>query len=204
MNGDTLQDRLRDERETELSRLNSSKAMYALTDGEMTDETVRTGATAELRALSAAMDAVAADGATETLREAAAALREAADSVADGGSDDATDPAADATALAAAVAESPLPTAAAAGATLTLSAESEQMVGFFVGNAAMSAADEFRDLRSTLESHRDALADAAAENAGDEGDDGDAVDAASAAVGAAYDDYVETLESMGIKPKDVC
>ncbi|MFC6725872.1 transcription antitermination protein, partial [Halobium palmae] len=79
-----------------------------------------------------------------------------------------------------------------------------QMVGFFVGDADTSTADTFRDVKDDL----DAEIDEAVETLGEvcvRDEDWDAArEAASAVLEAAYDDYVETLEGMGVEPKNVC
>jgi len=78
------------------------------------------------------------------------------------------------------------------------------MVGFFVGDADPSTAGTFRDLRDDADADRDRIV-AALDDRCDSEDDWDrATDAATAVVEATYDDYVETLESMGVKPKNVC
>ena len=47
MDGTTLVDTVTDDLETQLSRLGSSKWLYALTDGDMTGEAVRAAAAAD-------------------------------------------------------------------------------------------------------------------------------------------------------------
>jgi hypothetical protein len=79
-----------------------------------------------------------------------------------------------------------------------------QAVGFFVGDADPTTADRFRSVRSDLADARDDVA-AALEAVCETDDDWDrARSAATAVVEAAYDDYVATLESMGVEPKNVC
>ncbi|NNC25007.1 transcription antitermination protein, partial [Salinisphaera sp. USBA-960] len=56
-------------------------------------------------------------------------------------------------------------------------------------------------LKSDLNDQLDALDDAVSDLVED---DAVAREAADAVVEAAYDEYVETLESMGVKPKNVC
>ncbi len=129
MNGDDLASELRDDNETEFSRLGSSKAMYALTGGEMDGEL---------------------------------------------------------------------------GRYLVVSEYASQMVGFFVGDADPMAANDFRDLRSELDAEHDRVVDTLDSACTTDDEWATARDAAEAVVEVAYDDYVETLESMGIKPKNVC
>ena len=79
-----------------------------------------------------------------------------------------------------------------------------QVVGFFVGDADPQTASTFRDVRGRIEESRDEaleILEAVCET--DEEWDR-ALHAASATVQHAYDDYTETLESMGINPKNVC
>jgi len=78
-----------------------------------------------------------------------------------------------------------------------------QAVGFFVGQAAPGTADTFRDLRGEIES------------AVDDGTDvlvaicnGDRANLAETTavetIQAAYEEYFDTLEAMGVNPKPVC
>jgi hypothetical protein len=80
----------------------------------------------------------------------------------------------------------------------------DQTVGFFVGDADPQSAQAMRDLRADVDTEREdavALLDAVCADADDWAH---ATEAASGVVGAAYDDYVERLEAMGVKPKNVC
>ncbi|MFD1594184.1 transcription antitermination protein, partial [Haloplanus litoreus] len=92
----------------------------------------------------------------------------------------------------------------ALGHSLVTDRTAGQMVGFFVGDADPSTAGTFRDLRSAAADDRDRIVDALDSLCDDEEDWNRARRAATAVVEAAYEDYVETLESMGIKPKNVC
>jgi membrane-bound ClpP family serine protease len=78
------------------------------------------------------------------------------------------------------------------------------MVGFFVGDADPSTANQFRDLRDGVADDRDRALDALDDACTTDDDWERAAAAATTVVEAAYDDYVETLESMGVKPKNVC
>jgi hypothetical protein len=76
-----------------------------------------------------------------------------------------------------------------------------QVVSFFVNEADEGNADVARELRSgasDLGPAREALG--ALDDSGRER----ARDAAVDAVGVAYDEYAETLESMGLDPKPIC
>jgi hypothetical protein len=196
MDGTTLVDTLTDDLETQLSRLGSSKWLYALTDGEMTGEAVRTAAAADAAAAAETFDAWA-DDAFDALAASAADRRDAIDADASPADRHTYDALADI--------DGTVPRLGGAlGYLLVLDRTIGQMVGFFVGDADPSTADDFRDIRDGVDDDRahvvDALDDACATT-----DDWDrAADAATAVVEATYDDYVETLESMGIKPKNVC
>jgi hypothetical protein len=92
----------------------------------------------------------------------------------------------------------------ALGYCLVLDRTVGQMVGFFVGDADPSTANQFRDLRDGVADDRDHLLDALDDACTTDDDWERAAAAATTVVEAAYDDYVETLESMGVKPKNVC
>ena len=203
MDADSFLNDLRDDRQTELARLGSSKAVYALTGGEMDGDAVRAGIAAELHELAAALsDWDDADG------DAAATFADAAEFAAEyaGSFDGEADRDADGTVVAGALAERTGEgrPAALAAALLVLDELAGQLVGFFVGDADRRSADEFRTFRDDLDDHRDAAAallDARCEAPADwEAAREVGVDV----IGAAYDWYVETLESMGVEPKNVC
>jgi hypothetical protein len=198
MNGTTLVDTVTDDLETQLSRLGSSKWLYALTDGDMTGEAVRTAAAADAAAAAETFDSWDDDSdAFEALATSAADRRDAIDADATPADRRTDDALADLDGHVSRL-------GGALGYVLVLDRTLGQMVGFFVGDADPSTADQFRDLRTGVDEDRarvvDALDDACATD-----DDWDrATAAASAVVEAAYDDYVERLESMGVKPKNVC
>jgi rubrerythrin len=199
---------VRDENATALSRLGSSKSLYADTDGEMEAEAVlAAAATAEHHAAETyAAWADDADG------DVAAAFAATADEERDhyetvAGELDAHDPGevpaiqsylrgleGDVERLGGFV-----------GRTLAAEKSKEQVTGFFVGDADPETARLFRgmgeDLDAQLERATDRLA---AECGDDEGCWERAEDAAAGAVQAAYDEYTERLESMGVNPKPVC
>ena len=196
-----LLDTLRDDHETPLSRLGSSKALYAVTGGEMSGDAVRAAAAAEADAAADLFDWWAAD---EPNDEAAALFSDLADTARSHADTVDADPAADAPNVYDVLAEFESTDGRLGGAlarALVSLKTVEQMVGFFVGDADPKAANSFRTLKSDLQDQLDTIGEAVEELAGD-----DAVvrEAADAVVQAAYDEYVETLEGMGIKPKNVC
>lgn len=199
MDGQSFLDGVRDDHETALSRLGSSKAVYALTGGEMNGETVKAATARETAALADVLTDWTgdADGDAATLFEDVAAF---ASEHADGGAGDSVAVANGLRGHDGDVAR----VGALAGGLLVLGKLSEQLVGFFIGDADRKAADSFREFRSEVESHRDDAADLLSTLCADDDDLALAKSAADDAVEAAYDWYVETLEGMGVKPKNVC
>lgn len=217
MDARTFLDAVAADHETALSRLASSKVLYALTGGAMDDAAVY-AATAD-RA-SAAADAFAAwaadasDPEAETAFDAAAsATRSDAEAI-------------EAAAAAAGVsrpgvgADLPAPgplfeqlaalegtverAAGLAAWTLIEDGVRGQAVGFFVGRADPTAADRYRELRGPVESIQSDAIELLDEVCGDDEDWATARDTADEVVDAAYGQYVELLEGMGIKVKPVC
>lgn len=202
---DDVLDAVRDDNETALSRLGSSKALYAATGGQLgAEEVLRAAAddAAAARAVFAAWaddepDDEAADAFAAAAERAADQLETVRDELADEHEPEPEDPLADHL-------RDVDGTATRAGALLGWSAVSDetlgQVVGFFVGDADPGTASTFRDVRGETEEIRELALDLLGGI-----DDRDAAkDAADAAVQAAYDDYVKTLEGMGVDPKNVC
>jgi hypothetical protein len=207
MDGTTLVDAVTDDLETELSRLGSSKWLYALTDGEMTGDAVRAAAADDAAAAAERFESWAADADGEAAALFSALAGTAADRRAAVDAD--TDPAPDATdrRTYATLADLEDPVSRLGGAlghALVTDRTAGQMVGFFVGDADPSTADTFRGLRSDAAADRDRIVDALDAACAGDGDWDRARSAATTVVEATYEDYVETLEAMGIKPKNVC
>ena len=219
MDASDLAATLRDDHETAFSRLGSSKAMYAITNGEMDGGIVRAAAAINADAISTVTDEWSDNNISDT----------------DGHVDeiDETDPDAVFALIATDagkramdlnpdisqketvsrprlydVLESMETIASRLGGLLARSLitieQVSQMVGFFIGNADTKTANEFRDLKSMIESDRDRILTAL--NSTCESDTAweDAQNSADAVIEAAYDEYVDSLEQMGIKPKNVC
>jgi hypothetical protein len=193
MDADDLLASIRDVERTPLSRLGSSKALYAITAGEMDDDAVR-AAIADVA--HHAGDVFAGwDG------ETAAAAADLAGNVRD-------------TATADHEPDERSPTAEALAAlegqtwqlggllawTLIAGKYLEQVTGYFTGQADPRTASTFRDLGGDVEELReDVLAALSAH------DDWEAAEAAARSViEAAYDAYVAELEAQGVNPKPVC
>jgi hypothetical protein len=205
MNGDDLADRVRDDHETAFSRLGSSKALYALTGGEMEAASVRAAAATDHHAVADLLDdwAMAEHGdAAPVFADLAEETREHAESLEPDGYEPVDDP--DLYDRLAFEDETPGRVGGLVGRYLVVSEYVGQMVGFFVGDADPKTADEFRTLRSAVADERDRVIDLLGEVCESDDDWDAAGEAADAVVEAAYEDYVETLESMGVKPKNVC
>jgi hypothetical protein len=199
---------VREANKTELSRLGSSKSLYALTEGEMESDAVLTTMADDHHAAAETYAGWAedepADGAAQLFADAAERERDAYDTVA--GKLDAHEPG-DAPPqydVLAGTEGTVERLGAFVGRTLVAKQHRSQATGFFTGQADPRTASTFRELGNDLD---DRLADAVDRLGAvttDE-DDYDAAEAmASEVVGAAYDHYFETLEDLGVNPKPVC
>jgi len=203
---------VKSENSTALSRLGSSKALYAETSGELEADTV-------LRAA-----AIAEDAARETFELWAddESNETAADLFADLASEEADhyetvaakidEPprAADADELPAiqstlrGVGSTVERAGGLVGRCLVAKKSKEQYTGYFVGDADPQTASAFRDLGGDVDeqlTRATELVETVCET--DEQRDR-AASAATAAINAAYSEYTESLESMGVNPKPVC
>ncbi|MFB6164475.1 MAG: rubrerythrin family protein [Haloarculaceae archaeon] len=205
-------DDVREDANTELSRLGSSKSLYADTGGEM-DE-------AHVRAALANWFAGAADVFETWVDDSAAAQRDLFESVAELSAeqaaaiaDDADYEDADHPAIVTALQHLETPEERVGGFlgwSLVTAAKTSQAVGFFVGQADPQAADELRtvddDVDANVSRAREVLARVVEPEAGEDPDDAlaRAHEAAVDVIEAAYDEYVEELEAQGVNPKPVC
>lgn len=195
MDADAFLETVRGENKTALSRLGSSKSLYADTEGEMDAEPVLR-ATADHYGAAAAVLAEWADE-DDAFAALAAAVADQYDIVAS----DLEDHEPERPPVADALAGAEDRAGALAGWAVVTDTKTDQLVGFFVGQADPQRAQTFRDVGGAM----DAVVADAASLAVDHGEDPeDAVDAASAVIQAAYDAYTATLEGMGVNPKPVC
>ncbi|MFB6146309.1 MAG: rubrerythrin family protein [Halobacteriaceae archaeon] len=210
MDGDAFLDRIEADNRTELSRLGSSKSLYADTGGEMETEAVL-AATADAEYHARQTFARWADD--EDDDDAAAVFDDAAADEADhyeqvvATIDGDHDPAADPPPVHAYLRD--LDGAVErlggfVGRTLASDASKGQTVGFFTGQADPGTASLFRDLRADLDDQLAGALDALESVCADEADWDRAREAADGAIQAAYEAYVDRLESMGVNPKPVC
>jgi hypothetical protein len=205
MDGSSLTAAIRSESETELSRRSSSKALYAATGGEM-DAAAVAGATASDARRAAAIvadwaDDEAVEAAATLFEDCAATLAAQHERLDPDAASEPLDPMYDRLAGLDGTVER---LAGLLARTLVAHGVVGQAVGFFVGDADPATADEFRALRGELDDQRERVEATLESVVGGDEDETAALEAATAVVDAAYDWYVETLESMGVKPKNVC
>lgn len=207
MDGDTFLEDLRDDFETELSRLGSSKALYAVTGGEMDGPSVR--AAADDEAATAAnvftqwSDVESDEAAAELFEDVAATAADHRLEIdADADLSDAADRQMYETLTG--LETTPERVGGLLARQVVSGELAGQMVGFFVGDADPTTADVFRGISDDLDEQRDRALRALEGVCGDETDWDDARSAAAAVVESAYGYYVDTLESMGVEPKNVC
>jgi len=203
---------VRTENSTALSRLGSSKALYAETSGELEADTVlRAAAIAE----DAARETFVLWADDETYEPAAELFADVASEEADHYETVAAE--IDNPSRAADVADLPAiqetlrgydstvdRAGGLVGRCLVAKKSKEQYTGYFVGDADPQTASVFRELGGDVEAQltRAAeLVEAVCETADDREQ---AETAATEAIQAAYTEYTESLESMGVNPKPVC
>lgn len=204
-----LRDAVREAKATELSRLGSSKALYAATEGQLeAEEVLRAAADAELAAaetFEAWAEAEPDDRAAAAFASTAEEERAHYETVL--AELDDHEPADGVPALPAHLrgVEGTLPRSGALlGRVLVADESKSQYVGYFVGNADPQTAGVFRELRSDLEVQEERALELLEEVCEAQDDWAAAESAATEAVAAAYEAHVETLESLGVDPKPVC
>jgi hypothetical protein len=199
-----LLDAIRENNKTELSRLGSSKSLYADTEGNMEPEMVLTAAADMAHHAAETLAGWAEDEDVDGAFLAAADReRDHYDAIA--AELDAHDPG-----QRPAVIEylrghetAIERLGALVGWTFVAEEKSGQYSGFFTGQADPQTASLFRGFADDYEASRADALDAL--DAVCEPEDWDRAEAAATgAVGAAYDEYFETLEDIGVNPKPVC
>ena len=202
MTADDLIDAVRDDQQTELSRLGSSKTLYADTRGEMEPDAIHAAAAARDAAARETFEAWEATEADDAAAELFAdAASEASERLGD------TEPADRDFSMHDALADLETTVERLGGLvgwTLVDKKVKEQLTGFFTGQADPQTASTYRSAGSEVEALREDAADLLAETCDGDEDWDVAEGAAVDVVAAAYDDYVETLEELGVNPKDVC
>lgn len=201
---------VRDDNDTALSRLGSSKSLYAATGGDLEpDEVLHAAANAEHAAAETFAAWAADEGhdtpAGETFADAADQEREHYETVLN--ELDEFEPSDDVSAMQAYLRDIDITAGRVGGMIgriLATEKSKEQYTGFFTGQADPMTANTFRGLKDDLDGQLDAARDLLAEVCEDDADWDAAKDAADGAIQAAYEEYTEQLESMGVNPKPVC
>ena len=200
---------VRTENETALSRLGSSKALYADTEGAMdANEVLRAATTAEFHAretFAQWADSETHDGARQAFETTAAEEGEHYGLVTE--RLDGTHEPGDTPAIQESL-RTQTDTIGRAGAffgrTIATDESKSQLVGFFVGQADTSGADLFREIGGDVDDQSERAKEVLGEVCDDAADWERAREAAGDAIQSAYDEYTETLEEMGVNPKPVC
>ena len=197
-------DTIQEDNRTELSRLGSSKSLYADTGGEMEPDVVL-AAVADMTHHAAEVLASWADEEdVEIFAEAADRERDHHQtSVDERGNHDPGETPAGVEAMQG-VEGTPARLGALVGWTLVAERKASQCTGFFTGQAKPTTASAFRAFSDDYEESREKAVAVLDEVCDNESEWSSATDAATAVVQAAYDDYFETLESLGVNPKPVC
>ncbi|WP_276258659.1 transcription antitermination protein [Haloglomus litoreum] len=210
MNGEELVAAVREERETELSRLGSEKAVVAATGAQLETGPVLSAAA---RLLDGGADTLAAWADETDNEDARAAFADAADTLAGHRDalldmDDAASTDGDAPYVVDELrtAETTPERVAAGLVALPLVGERLllQVINYLVNEGVRSGADTVRDARSDLQAMPGDAAALLDTVCVDDGDWVTAQTAATDALGTAYDEYAETLNEMGLDPKPVC
>ncbi|MFB6227911.1 MAG: rubrerythrin family protein [Halobacteriales archaeon] len=208
MDATELRGEIESEYETELSRLGSSKSMYAATEGEMETDAVLSAMADRAHSTAETFDTWTAETTDAVLADVfgslAADQHAQAERIVDAGGEAAVD---SPTALQEHLRDLSNPAERVGGMlawTLVIDRTLSQAVGFFVGNADPSSADLFRDFRTDIERAGD-RGEETLDRVCDDREEWDLAEvAANEAIEAAYAEYVDTLESMGVKVKPVC
>jgi len=207
MNAQEFVDAVREDSKTPLSRLGASKALYADTAGEMDDDTVL-AAVADRAHHAAETFATWADEESgevgDLFAEAAETERGHAETAAEEhGDHEPGDPPGVQTHLRG-VEGTVERLGAFVGWALAAGNNTDQVVGYFVGQASPMTASTFRDVSGDHDDHAERASEVLASVCEGDDDWDRAREAAGEAVDADYDDYFETLESLGVNPKPVC
>jgi hypothetical protein len=207
MNGQTLVENIRQERQTELERLGSDKALLAATNADLESRTVLAVVAATTGSLRETFDswAGAADGdVADAFAAAAETTGETTDTLQAELDDGAAEGPASVAVLETFEAERARIGGGLIGHGLVFDRLLLQVINFFVNEADERHADQFRDVRAAANGRIQsgaALLDDVIER---EPDWDRPAAAAHQVVEAAYEEYVETLNGLGIDPKPVC
>ncbi|ACV12526.1 conserved hypothetical protein [Halorhabdus utahensis DSM 12940] len=209
MNAEQFSHQIRDDNDTALSRLGSSKALYADTAGDMDDETVLSAAADAEHHAAVTYEQWAADEgndeAADAFEETAAEERDHYERVA--GKLDDHEPSEGVPAIQdylRGLDGTVERLGGFVGRTIAAEKSKEQFTGYFVGEADPQTAQLFRDVGGDLDPQLERAGELLESVCESDDDWEQAAEAASAAIQTAYDAYTESLESMGVNPKPVC
>lgn len=193
-----LADAVRAKRATELERLGSDRGLIALTDADLSGEAIRDRFAGVLLAVAGVYNRWA-DDSDGRFEEAETTTREVAETVAATTAVDPADEHPVIVHLDTLEGNTERVGAGLVAAPMIFDGWALQGVSFFVNEADERNADRFREARSAL----DDLVAAGERALGDEQQEPATV-AATDLISVAYDDYVETLDGLGLDPKTVC
>jgi hypothetical protein len=208
MNGPELREAIESEYETELSRLGSSKSMYAATEGEMETDAVLSAMADRAHTAAETFDAWTAETTDTVLADVfgslAADQHSQAERIGEAGGGTPIDSPTGLQKHLRGLSTDDERVGGMFAWTLVSDRTLSQAVGFFVGNADPASADLFREFRTDIERAGDRAEETLSRVCDDQREWTRAETAAGETVEAAYAEYVETLESMGVKVKPVC
>jgi len=196
---------IKETNKTELSRLGSSKSLYADTEGEMEPDAVLTATADAAYHAAETLDGWSRNGEFDNVfAEAAERERDHYDEIV--AELDAHEPGERPAVVDAmrSVDDSEGRLGALVGWTLVAKEKASQSTGFFTGQAKPRTASTFRAFDDDYESSREDALDALGAVADTDEDFERAQSVASIVIQAAYDEYFETLEELGVNPKPVC
>jgi len=209
MNAEQFINGIRDDNDTALSRLGSSKALYADTAGDMDDETVLSAAAdAEHHAAVTYQewaDSEDDDAVADAFAETAAEERDHYERVA--GELNEHEPGEAVPAIQQYLREldgTIERLGGFVGRTIAAEKSKEQFTGYFVGEADPQTAQLFREVGNDLDPQLERAGDLLESVCENEEDWERAAEAATGTIQEAYDAYTDSLESMGVNPKPVC
>lgn len=210
MDADEFRDAVEESMDSELERLGSSKLLVALTDADLTAETVlRTVADSE-RAAMETFEGWADDEGHEDTQAAFAEFRDqerehyerVADLLEGEGDADTTGGPMHETLRSLEDTSSRL--GGLVGRSMVGERTHLQVVSFFVNEGDERRADQFRELRSETAAQGDRALELLEDVCDEDGDWDRARDAAEEVIEVAYDAYAGSLDDLGIDPKPIC
>lgn len=209
MDPDAFEDAVRDANRTALSRLGSSKSLYADTEGEMEPRAVLAAWANAEQAVAQIFRAWAEEtesAGAEAFSTAATGAHDRYESVSRELDDHDYDPG-----------EAPRylghlkelegtieRLGGLAAHALVANAKASQATGFFTGRADPQTARIFREMGETFDEQLDLARTSLVDQCTDDEEWARAHEAATGTIDAAYDEYVDRLEDMGVNPKPVC